>query len=184
MCSNSRFTARPPRVHVRNTAQYGSSPPPLPALDGAELSRERLHPSPFSFPLPFRRLGSMTIRIIVECRWMGLLLVWMKEKEWSFVEFDVRSDVDVDGLLFIWKKEGRNIIIIPYEEERKGNFSRSKKTIKNYGIENCEGGKRSREPVQMKFIRETFPTFWELIAFFQTLISWRDCLLLEGFCVR
>lgn len=51
---------------------------------------------------------------------MGLLLVWMKEKEWSFVEFDVRSDVDVDGLLFIWKKEGRNIIIIPYEEEEEG----------------------------------------------------------------
>lgn len=105
----------------------------------------------------------------------------MKEKEWSFVEFDVRSDVDVDGLLFIWKKEGRNIIIIPYEEEEEGKeiFLEVKKhiQIKNYGIENCEGGKRSREPVQMKFIRETFPTFWELIAFFQTLISWRDCVL-------
>lgn len=59
-------------------------PPPLPALDGAELSRERLHPSPFSFPLPFRRLGSMTIRIIVECRRHRMLdgvVVGVNERE-------------------------------------------------------------------------------------------------------
>lgn len=171
-------------------AQYGSSPPPLlsPHWTGRNYLESGYTPLHSLFLFPFvdlaRWLSELSLNVVaIEC-WMGLLLVWMKEKEWSFVEFDVRSDVDVDGLLFIWKKEGRNIIIIPYEEERKGNFSRSKKTIKNYGIENCEGGKRSREPVQMKFIRETFPTFWELIAFFQTLISWRDCLLLEGFCVR